>query len=625
MSGREGSLVQGERLSVSPALAAILKDEQVPRPVALVDRRSLWICGLSILLAVGVTLVGQLLVRLIYFVTSISFFGTFSWEKISPAGNSLGIWVVLVPVAGAAIIGLMARYGAQGIRGHGIPEAIEQVLLNQSRIPARMTFLKPLSAAISIGTGGPFGVEGPIIATGGAFGSLLGQLLKTSALERKTLLAAGAAAGVAATFGSPVAAVLLAIELLLFEYRPRSIIPVALASATAAAIRMAFEGAEPAFSLPDLATPTLPAQIFYLVVGLFAGLAAIGITKMVMFLEDLFDHMPIHWMWCPAIGAIFVGIIGYVAPRTLGAGYENIDDLFHHRMMLSVVLLLGVLKLTSWCIAVGSGTSGGTLAPLFTIGSCLGTVVAEVTSSLFPDWGIDVRIAALVGMAALFAGASRALLTSVVLAFETTLQPVGLLPLLAGCSASYLLSCYFMRESLMTGKMASRGVRVPAEYRADLLDQILVKSAGSMPAITLQAEQTVAQTRAWLESGVVEASHQGYPVVSENGNLVGVLTRRDLSREISDTEQPLKDLLKKLPRFVYEDCTLRQAVEHLVAHDVGRLPIVTRAQGAKVIGMLTRSDILAAYRRSLDEQALAQPSVKLPPLRKGGKTSAAKR
>ncbi len=555
--------------------------------------------------------------RLIYFVTSLSFYGTISFERCSPAGNTLGLWVILVPVTGAILIGLLARFGAQGIRGHGIPEAIEQVLLNQSRIPARMTLLKPLSAAISIGTGGPFGVEGPIIATGGAFGSLLGQLLETSALERKTLLAAGAAAGVAATFGSPVAAVLLAVELLLFEYRPRSIVPVALASATAAALRVAFEGPEPAFSLPGLQAPTLEAQLFYIVLGAITGLAAVGITKLVGMLEEAFESLPIHWMWWPAIGALFVGLIGYVLPRTLGAGYENINDLFHNRMMLSVVMMLGLLKLAAWCIAVGSGTSGGTLAPLFTVGACIGTVVASIASAIVPHWGIDVRVAALVGMAALFAGASRALLTSVVLAFETTLQPLGLLPLLGGCTASYLISCLLMHETIMTGKAASRGVRVPSEYRADLLDQILVRDAAQSKVITLPADQSALQTKEWVLAGADGATHQGYPIVTPSGQLVGVLTRRDLVQTHFREDAVLRDLITRVPRYVYDDCTLRQAVEHMVVHDIGRLPVVSHQTPPCVVGILTRSDILSAYRQSLDEQELASPNLSISQLKSG--------
>src|SRR5438874_3107773 len=306
----------------------------------------------------------------------------------------------------------------------------QQVSLNQSRIPARLTFLKPLSAAIAIGTGGPFGAEGPIIATGGALGSLVGQIIRTTASERKTLLAAGAAAGMAATFGSPVSAVLLAVELLLFEFRPRSLIPVALAAATAAGVRVIFDGVKPVFPMPDLTTPAGAALAWYIVLGAVIGAISVYVTRAVYFVEDSFEHLPIHWMWWPAIGAVAVGICGYFAPHTLGVGYDNIDRILSGDIAGEALLFLGGLKFISWSISLGSGTSGGTLAPLFTIGGALGALLGEVVARSFPHLGVDPRIAALVGMAAMFAGASRALLASVVFAFETTRPPVGLFSVL---------------------------------------------------------------------------------------------------------------------------------------------------------------------------------------------------
>jgi H+/Cl- antiporter ClcA len=348
----------------------------------------------------------------------------------------------------------MARYGSPAIRGHGIPEAMEQVLSNESRIKPRLIFLKPISAAIAIGTGGPFGAEGPIIATGGALGSVAGQLMRITADERKTLLAAGAAAGMAATFGSPVSAVLLAIELLLFEYRARSLVPVSLAAATATGVRMAFSGSAPVFPMPNLGQPSGSALVTYIVIGAIIGILSVFVTRAVYAVEDGFEKIPVHWMWWPAIGAVAVGVIGWIAPRTLGVGYDNIEKIIAGNIVGSALLVLVVLKFISWAIALGSGTSGGTLAPLFTIGGGLGSAIGAVIIAVAPSLGVDIRIAALVGMAAIFAGASRALLASVVFAFETTRQPMGLLPLLAGCSAAYLASLLLMRNTIMTEKLA---------------------------------------------------------------------------------------------------------------------------------------------------------------------------
>ncbi|MGZ3440711.1 MAG: chloride channel protein, partial [Polyangia bacterium] len=314
-----------EALPIAPSMAPTLEAAELPPRSTLVDGRVVFICGLAILLALCAGGIAQALTRLIGLFTNLFFYGRLSAAIVSPAGNHLGIAVIFVPVVGGVLVGLMARYGSRAIRGHGIPEAMEQVLTNESRIPARLTFLKPLSAALSIGTGGPFGAEGPIIATGGALGSLLGQWVRTNPQERKTLLAAGAAAGMAATFGSPVAAVLLAVELLLFEYRPRSLIPVSLAAAVATAVRYAFVGSGAVFPMPDLLQPTGGALAVYIGIGALVGVAAVFVTRAVYAVEDGFEKLPIHWMWWPALGAVAVGVVGYFAPRTMGVGYDNIE------------------------------------------------------------------------------------------------------------------------------------------------------------------------------------------------------------------------------------------------------------------------------------------------------------
>jgi H+/Cl- antiporter ClcA/CBS domain-containing protein len=518
--------------------------------------------------------------------------------------------VLLPPVIGGLIVGYMARYGTAAIRGHGIPEAMEQVLLNQSRISPRVLFWKPVSSAIAIGTGGPFGAEGPIIATGGALGSLIGQILRTTAVERKTLLAAGAAAGMAATFGSPVAAVILAVELLLFEFRPRSIIPVTLASVTATGMRYAMLGTAQAFPMPQVASPSGEALAFYVLLGALFGVFSVGITRLVYLIEDLFEELPIHWMWWPAIGGVAVGVVGIFAPHTLGVGYDNIEHLIGGNVVGKAALFLCLMKLLSWSIALGSGTSGGTLAPIFTVGSGLGSVIGAGASTLLPGAGIDIRIAALVGMAALFAGASRALLASVVFAFETTLQPMGLLPLLGGCTASYLVSCLLMKNTIMTEKIERRGVRVPAEYSADFLEQVMVRDVAAQPVVTLNATQTLAEVRQWLANHSSASHHQGYPVLDEREQLIGVVTRRNILDRDHTEESLVRDLIQRPPAVVFEDSSLREAADHMVRERVGRLPVVTHDDPQNVGGIITRSDILAAHTRRLEEAHVKQRSIR---------------
>jgi chloride channel protein, CIC family len=606
----------GDRLSsdgplpVAPSLGPALATVSAPRQQPTIGGRVILVSGISILLAIAAGLVAQVLTRLIGLITNLSFHARWSYELSSPAGNHLGWLVVGVPIAGALVVGVMARYGSAAIRGHGIPEAMEQVLFNKSRIPARMTFLKPLSAAISIGTGGPFGAEGPIIATGGALGSLVGQLLHITAEERKTLLSAGAAAGMAATFGAPISAVLLAFELLLFEYRPRSIIPVALATSTATAVRFAFSGTAPIFAMPALQQPTGEALAVYIALGALVGVAAVWVTRAVYAIEDAFEKLPIHWMWWPAIGAVAVGVIGVFAPRTMGVGYDNIEHILGGELVGRALVVLVALKLVSWSIALGSGTSGGTLAPLFTIGGGLGALAAVGAAWLFPSASIDPRVGALVGMAAMFAGASRALLTSVVFAFETTRQAPGLLPLLGGCTAAYLVSFLGMKNSIMTEKIVRRGARVPSEYGADFLDQILVRECALREVRTLRADETLAAARAFLGSGADGAAHQGFPVVDGEAQLVGVLTRRDLVDGTRDPAAPLRSLVTRTPVVVYDDSSLREAADQMVRESVGRLPVVTRAAPHTVIGILTRSDLLAAHAPRLQAELREEPNLR---------------
>ncbi len=575
-----------------------------PRMAPTLDRRVLLLSGLAVLIAFTAGLIAQLLVALIGLITNLAFHQRWDSSFASPAGHSLGLLVIGVPVAGALGVGLMARYGSAAIRGHGIPEAMEQVLFNQSRIPFRVLLLKPLSAAISIGTGGPFGAEGPIIATGGALGSLVGQFVRVTADERKTLLAAGAAAGMAATFGSPVSAVLLAIELLLFEYRPRSIIPVSLAAVTAAGVRIALNGPAPAFAMRELVQPGGPALAAYILLGALIGVMSVGVTRALYAIEDGFEKLPVHWMWWPALGAVVVGVIGYISPHTLGVGYDNIEHILNGEIAGRALLILAGLKLLSWLVALGSGTSGGTLAPLFTIGGGAGGLLGAACSAFFPALGVDIRIAALVGMTAMFAGASRALLASVVFAFETTRQPLGLLPLLGGCAAAYLVSHLLMRNSIMTEKIARRGVRVPAEYSADHLDQVRVgeRIAGTVTA--LRAGDALGATREWLAAHGPGASHQGFPVVDDAGRLVGVLTRRDLLDPTRSPEALLRELITRVPVVVFPENSLREAADHMVREGVGRLPVVTRDAPRVVIGMISRGDLLGAHQSRLDDAHL---------------------
>jgi len=580
-------------LPVSPALHAAM-GAVAPVERSAVDGRVVWSCALSVGVAVAAGFTAQVLTRLIALITNLAYFGRFSLSEASPAASRLGLATMLVPVVGALVVGVLARFGSAAIRGHGIPEVMDRVLHGESRIAPRLMVLKPLSAAVAIGTGGPFGAEGPIIATGGALGSLAGQLLHITADERKVLLAAGAAAGMAATFGSPVAAVLLAVELLLFEYRPRSVIPVALAAAAATAVRLALVGPEPAFRMPAPAPPGAAALAFYTVLGAAVGALAAGITRSVYAVEDAFERVPTHWMWWPAMGAAVVGVLGVVEPRILGVGYTNIDGVLSGTLAGRTLMVLVVLKFVAWIVYLGSGTSGGTLAPLFTIGGGTGALVRAGAAALLPLAGVDPQVAALVGMAAIFAGASHALMASVVFAFETTRQPMGLLPLLAGCGAAYLASLLLSRTSIMTEKLARRGARAGTEYATDFLSQVRVGEVATREVLTLRVDDTVEGIQRHLQ----RTTHQGFPVLGEDGAVRGVVTRRDLLAHGSP-KVTIGELLRRPAVVAFDHNTLREAADHMVEAGVGRLVVVDRDDPGRLLGILTRSDLLDAHARRL--------------------------
>jgi len=610
-----------EALPVAPALGASLEQARMPLKSTLVDRRILLIGGMAVVLGAAAAGVAQLLMLMINLITDICFYGRISdvigpnaiprSGVLSPAANHLGAWVIMMPMIGGLLAGIMARWGSRAIQGHGIPEAMERILEHESNIAPRVTWLKPVSSAFAIGTGGPFGAEGPIISTGGAMGSLIGQLMSVTAQERKVLLAAGAAAGMAAVFGAPVASVVMAIELLLFELRPRSLIPVALATVTATGVRYASFGSAAVFAMPNVAEPGGLALGAFIVLGLIVGYASVWVTRAVYGVEDAFAKLPIHWMWWPALGAVVAGVIGWVSPHTLGVGYDNIDALVQGHFGVTMLISFGLLKFLSWVISLGSGTSGGTLAPLFMIGGSMGALIGIGLDQLWPAMGIDPRIAALVGMGAIFAGSSRALLTAVIFCFETTRQPAAFLPLLGGCAAAYLISSLTMRNTIMTEKIERRGVKVPSEYAADPLEQVPVGRACTREVRSLKTSDELSEVRRWMSSGRARAQHQGYPVLDDAGRVRGVITRRDLL----DPDRPgltrIGDMLKRGPIVVFEDHNLRDASDLMVAENVGRLIVVSRDDPTHMVGVLTRSDVLAANAKRIHEMRDASRQIRI--------------
>jgi chloride channel protein, CIC family len=436
-----------------------------------VDRRVWLLSSVALVIGVGATFLAVALLRLIAISTNLFYYHRFSSVMVSPAGSSLGHWMIFIPVVGGLLVGLMARFGSDKIRGHGIPEAIEAILLNRARVDPKIAILKPISAAIAIGSGGPFGAEGPIIMTGGALGSLVAQWIRLTDAERTTLLVAGAAAGMSATFATPVAAILLAVELLLFEWRPRSLVPVAIASATAGMLRVYLLGAGPLFPMPVIGNlHRVQFSIGALLLGALVGLIAAGMSRMMYAFEDMFEHLHVHWMWWPAIGGLGIGVGGLFFPRGLGVGYDNIAELLHGNAPMSLIFGILIAKSLMWAFSLGSGTSGGVLAPLLMIGGAVGALAAHLAHASLEAQAFW----ALIGMGSMLAGSLGVPLTAILFSLEVTHCLPALLPLTMGCISAYLVTALLIPRSILTEKLSRRGYHLTREYGVDPLELVIV-------------------------------------------------------------------------------------------------------------------------------------------------------
>jgi H+/Cl- antiporter ClcA len=577
----------------------------------VVGPRLLLISGMAVVLGAIGAVVALVLLRLINVFTNLFFFGRLGIGPASPADNTLGPFVIAVPVIGALLIGLMARYGSDRIRGHGIPEAIEAILIGRSRVEPKVAVLKPLSSAVSIGSGGPFGAEGPIIMTGGAVGSMAAQFFHLTAAERKTLLVAGAAAGMSATFGTPVAAVLLAVELLLFEWRPRSMIPVALASATAGAVRVPLLGEPPLFDVPPHVANIGPDGLAAcLLVGLAAGLLSALLTAAVYASEDAFARLPIHWMWWPAIGGLVVGLGGFFYPHALGVGYDAIGDLLNGSLAVGSVVGILVVKGVIWSVALGSGTSGGVLAPLLMMGGALGALLGLV----LPNEGVGFW--PMVAMAAILGGTMRSPFTGVVFALELTHDVGALLPLLIAVSVAYAVTVLVMKRSILTEKVARRGYHLSREYAVDPLETRFVREVMRTSIVALPLDASLAELPS-ARLGADGTHGQGLFPVMDGERMAGVVTRADLAHlraaveQRGDAESLLAELLHRDPVVAYPDETLRTVAERMAGSGLTRFPVVERDAPDRIVGLVALRHLLQARAHAVEEEQQRERMLRL--------------
>jgi CIC family chloride channel protein len=524
-------------------------------------------------LAVGVGAISAVvaagLLKLIALFTNVFFYQRVSTAPAQPLGHHLGPLVILVPVVGGLIIGLMARYGSERIRGHGIPEAIEAILLNGSKVEPKLAVLKPVSSAISIGSGGPFGAEGPIIMTGGAFGSMAAQLFHLTSTERKTLLVTGAAAGMSATFASPIAAAMLAAELLLFEWKPRSLIPVALGSAVAAVIRRYLLGLGPLFPVPAHPANISPEGLMFCAfAGLLAGVLSAALTSFVYWSEDLFHKLPIHWMWWPAVGGLIIGLGGFIFPQALGVGYETIGNLMEGDVPGNIIIGTLIVKSAIWALALGSGTSGGVLAPLLMIGGALG----GVESMFFPNEGIAFW--PLISMGAILGGTMRVPFTAVIFALELTHDFNAFLPLFIAVIVAYAFTVLVMKRSILTEKISRRGLHLSREYAIDPLEILFVREVMRTDVVTLPKGAEVADL--FQKMRTADSGQRLFPVLDDNQRLTGVLTLRDVGNLEQDIVT-LDDVMKRDVLTTFPDEPLRVVVYKMAETGLTRMPVVERS------------------------------------------------
>ncbi len=598
---------------MNDAAPAVPNRDRVPVDLpAPAPFRMLLVSFLSAAIGLVAGIIAFALYKLIGLFTNLFFFHRWSTDFSSAQHNHLGWLVIVIPVIGGLVVGVMAKYGTSKIKGHGIPEAMEAVLFNRSRIAPRVAILKPISAAIAIGTGGPFGAEGPIIQTGGAIGSLVGQAFHTTAVERKVLLACGAAAGMSATFNTPIAGVILAIELLLFEFKSRSFIPLVIASTLATAVHMQLLGMGPMFSVSpmDFAIPRgLP---FYLVLGVICGLAAVGFSKVLYWVEDQFDKLPIDQVWWPAIGALGLGIIGFFVPRVLGVGYDTIGDILNGQLAWKILLVVMVAKAAALAVSLGSGTSGGLLAPCFMWSAAMGGIFAMVANRLVPGAHLSPGAFALVAMGAVFAAASRATFTFIIFAFEITHDYNSVLPLmLVSVIADGIAILLMPNSSIMTEKLARRGLHVHQDYEADVLSQARVGDTMEQELPTIPADTTVGELakRIALHDPAV-AQHEALLIVDDAGKLAGIITRGDLLRALDKDSSGAATVQQAgSTRLVvtYPDELVSEAAAKMLGNDIGRLPVVDRADPRKAVGYLGRSSVMAARLRQFHDEHVREP------------------
>lgn len=576
------------------------------------NRFVLKLIPLSVLIGVFGAFIAIFLLDLIALISNYLYYQRFDLTLTSPRNNALGWLAVLIPMVGGLVVGLMARYGSERIRGHGIPEAMETILVGGSKVEPKLTILKPIASAISIGTGGPFGAEGPIILTGGAVGSVVAQFLSLTAIERRSLLVAGAAAGMSAVFGTPIAAVMLGVELLLFEWKPRSFVPAAIASVVADAVRNWFVSLgwmkpEPLFPVGKMVQLGTTGLLDAVILGIVCGAMAWVLTKAVYGAEDAFRKLPIHWMWWPILGGVIVGIGGVIEPHALGVGYDTIADELTGTLAVSTLISIFVVKLIIWAAALGSGTSGGILAPILMMGAALGGLLGLVFPGKIPsEW-------ALLGMAGALAGVMRSPFTSLIFTIELTHTTNLFLPMLITVTLAHLISVLTLKRSILTEKVARRGFHVLREYAVEPLEVLFAEDVMSTNILTIRTGTPMVEVKDMIQAQHDMRKQRLIPVVNLEGIMLGALSWQDVLEKALEGQLSgsVDEFMKKDITTTFPEESLRTIADKMAMHHVGVLPVVDRQEKNKLRGLITQYELLEARDRILQEERKRERILKM--------------
>jgi CIC family chloride channel protein len=564
------------------------------------EPRIVTLCAYSALVGLIAGLVAQGLLELIYLFTNLFFYGTWSFAISYPAHHHLGAWVILIPPIGGLLVGIMVHFWEPTLKGHGIPEAMEAVLLGKSRVRMRVGILKPLATALAIGTGGPFGAEGPIIQTGAAFGSIFGQYVHLTPYERRILLASGAAGGMAATFIAPFAGILVAVELLLFEFRARSFIPVAFASTVATAVAVHFRGWAPLFATPAFSMTGMQELWLFALLGVLMGVVGLFMIRVLFWLEEWFDHFPLKPsnIWAPAFGALLLGIIGYFYPQIFGTGYDTIRDMLNDHLTTGGLLGVSIAKFWALVISLGSGTTGGVFAPSLIVGGGIGAAYAVAWHHFFPHFVSDPAFYALVAMAAAFGGIARAPFTSIIFLFELSRNPNALLPLVVCVMVSDGFVRLFSAESIMTGKLVKRGLIVSQDYSVPLAMRLRIKDVLRSKFVTILADSEVRAAAREFDT----ANPGLVPVVEKDGSLVGIIEAHDFLKQVNEHLE-IRQIARKDYVLARPEETVDRVTRQMLLHNTENAVVVEENDSLKPIGVVTAADILRLRRWLLEEES----------------------